>query len=90
MIGIIFIQANGKTVQNTSSIEGSDAICTKCVKTSKYKQYFLIKCADYNEYLECQSKCVTSEAKTPFECIRNSGCVQKCESKCKKFWPGRL
>ena len=62
--------------------------CNKCVKDKEYKDYYQILCADFDKYLKCQSKCVSSEAKTPFECIKTPTCVKTCESNCKKLWPG--
>ena len=61
--------------------------CNECVKDKDYKDYYQILCADFDEYLECQSKCVSSEVKTPFECIQTPTCVKTCESNCKKLWP---
>ena len=63
-------------------------ICSKCQNTKEYKEYFKIQCTDFDEYLKCQSKCVSSERKTPVECINDSACIGKCESKCKNVWPG--
>ena len=74
-----------------SIIAQTPGFCTKCVKDKKYKEYFQIQCTDFNKYLKCQSKCVSSKSnavKTAFECIRNPACARKCESNCKKVWPG--
>ena len=77
--------------RNFSIIAQNPEFCTKCVKDKKYKEYFQIQCTDFEKYMKCQSKCVSSKIngiKTPFECIRNPACAKKCESNCKKSWPG--
>ena len=71
----------------TTKIE-SPGVCKKCGKAKEDKEYFQIQCANFDQYFDCQSKCVKSESKSPFECNRNSGCSKKCESRCKKLWPG--
>ena len=62
--------------------------CNKCGNSGKYKEYFQIQCTNFDQYLKCQSKCVILEAKSPFDCTKNSVCRKKCESRCKTFWPG--
>ena len=81
-----------KCIERNFSVKAQNpGFCTKCVKDKKYKEYFQIQCTDFNKYLKCQSKCVSSKSnavKTAFECIRNPACARKCESNCKKVWPG--
>ena len=67
---------------------GDLGVCNKCGKSGEYKEYFQIQCTNFDQYMKCQSKCVSSEAKSPFDCIKNSTCSKKCESRCKKCWPG--
>ena len=67
----------------------SGDVCTTCVKDPNYKEYYQIQCANFDEYLKCQSKCVASKEKSPFKCIQNPSCLKNCESSCKKLWPGK-
>ena len=64
-------------------------VCTKCTKDKEHKEYFQIQCTDFNKYLKCQSKCVTSAGKNSYRCFKNHTCLKKCELSCKKLWPGR-
>ena len=67
----------------------NSGVCTKCTNDKEHKEYFQIQCADFKMYLKCQSNCVSSAEKFPSKCLRNPDCRKKCESKCKKLWPGR-
>ena len=73
----------------TGGSSASGDVCTKCVKDPNYKEYYQIQCANFDEYLKCQSKCVASKEKSPFKCIQNPACLKNCESICKKLWPSK-
>ena len=67
----------------------NSGVCAKCTKNKEHKEYFQIQCADFNKYVKCQSKCVSSQEKVPSKCFHSPECLRICESKCRKLWPGR-
>ena len=66
-------------------IDQCSETCTKC---SNKGTSCVSGCSDNTKYFQCQSDCIEAARNGTQKCIKNDGCIKKCDRKCKNLWEG--